>query len=72
MSNRLDEIAARLYTIDLDATANWIESLEDRVRELEATAGEFFSWYNKTYQFPSNHPDHPWCRLGAVLEGNHD
>lgn len=35
MTDRLDEIRARIYTLDLDATANWIEALEERVSKLE-------------------------------------
>lgn len=37
MSDRLDEIAARLYTLDLSTAASWIESQEERISELEST-----------------------------------
>jgi hypothetical protein len=30
-------------------------------------AEEFFDWFNKTYQQPSNHDEHPWCKLGLLL-----
>lgn len=36
MSDRLHAIEDTLHTCDLRATANWIESLEQRIRELEA------------------------------------
>jgi hypothetical protein len=37
--------------------------------DLLTASAEFFSWYNKTYQQqPSSHDDHPWCKLGSVLD----
>lgn len=36
--------------------------------ELLTASFEFFAWYNKTYQQqPSNHPEHPYSKLGQVL-----
>jgi hypothetical protein len=30
-------------------------------------AKEFFAWFNKHYPNPSNHPNHPWCKMGESL-----
>ena len=34
-TDRLEEIAKRLYALDLDATAQWIESLENKAAVAE-------------------------------------
>lgn len=34
---------------------------------IEQAARNFFSWFNKHYPAPSNHPDHEWNRLGSKL-----
>lgn len=53
-----------------------LEKIEKRIKQIEGISKiellnasiEFFSWYNKTYQNqPSNHPDHPWCKLGKII-----
>ena len=49
-----------------------VKDTETYATLLEASF-EFFAWYNKTYQqHPSNHPDHPWCKLGQVLHDLRD
>lgn len=40
-----------------------------RLRKVEDAAKVFFSWYNKTYPATvSTQEDHPWCKLGIVLD----
>ena len=36
--------------------------------ELLKASFDFLAWYNRTYQQrPSNHPDHPYCKIEQVL-----
>ena len=53
-------MASTQITVSVKDTETFVELLK--------ASFEFFEWYNKTYQQqPSNHPDHPWCKLGQVL-----
>jgi len=66
---RFQSIVMRLLGINM-ASSNVTVSIKDTEAfvDLLTASADFFGWYNKTYQQqPSNHEDHPWCKLGDVL-----
>ena len=53
------------------------ETSPSRLAQLELVekgAVLFFAWFNRNYPFPSNHPKHPWIKLGErrLINGPND
>lgn len=70
MSYIKEKIMDKAYGARNYISPNDVQKLKDiKFMELLRASSSFFAWYNKTYkETPSNNEEHPWVKLGAILD----